>query len=694
MRQPSPRPRTRHTRTALAATAALVLTPVLAVPASAAPPTVIDIVDPIDVQDWENPDDMTWGDYTSVPGIDWADPSRRGSERDFNIALVLGDFSDQDFLITQAVGTHPFGNPQPIVHDLPREDVDDFYEDFLNTPNLLNNGHTLHEYWMEDSVGRYGVDLTAFGGYRLPGKLHEYGLAGTGQYGSGCPAGDSCNKSIRGDLGGAWRDEVGDEAADEFDLVFFLTAGHDESGTWQEFGEMMFSGPEDVSDRFGPPDPDLPNSVVTRYVSWTSWLAGSNHWPNAGGGSSTQAESSGAGVYAHELSHLLGIGDNYNNPYATTLSRSYSGIWDMLSRGSFNGPGGPHRRWVVPATEGGSMGSHHMLRNKIELEMVDEENVLRVTRDGLADSGLVIADVTAREVPLGEEFGRQGLTGLNIDLAADANGGDRSPACSLADDWRCDRGGYDNYTVEVVDRMGSDSFTPDDGVLLAKTKDRDRAPFIWVIDANPEDIELVDFVRPDGTDAMISLGDYRQLADGLFKAGTNSGSAAEYVDEANRLHLYVLDTHRDDEGVLHYTVAVRSLDGSGPHARAVEAADGNPSGLRPGFAATCTFPVTNAGEAVDVAGTQPDDVADAVDSDVMRVDVAATDGWEVWTPREVVGVGNGDTVDVPVTVLRHPGDANSTTVTLEVTSESDSSATDTATCTVRPSDTRRRPGRG
>ncbi|MBY5161604.1 M6 family metalloprotease domain-containing protein [Salsipaludibacter albus] len=683
-----PPPRTRF-RAVLATTGALVLTALLSVPAVAAPPTLDDIVDPVDPQDWENPDDMTWDDYTAVPGIDWADPSRRGSERDFNIALVMGDFSDQPFLITQAAGTHPFGNPQPVAENVAPEDVAQFYEDLLNTPNDLNNGHTLHEYWMEDSAGRYGVELTAFGGYRLPGKLHEYGLVGTGQNGAGCPAGDSCNKSIRGDLGGLWEDEVGEDLADSFDLVFYMTAGHDESGTWQEFGEMMFQTPEDVTDEFGPPDVSLPNWVVTRYVPWTSWLAGSNHWPNAGGGSSTQAESSGAGVYAHELSHLLGIGDNYNNPYATTLSRSYSGIWEMLSRGSFNGPGGPHRRWVVPATEGGSMGSHHMLRNKIELEMVDEEEVLRVTRDGLADSGLVIAEVTAREVPLGDEFGRSGLKGLNVDLRADGFGGDLSPSCSLNDDWRCDRGSFDNYTLEVVDRMGSDSFTPDSGVLMAKTKDRDRAPFIWVIDANPEDIELVDFLRPDGTPAMVSLGDYRQLADGLFKAGTDSGSQDEYVDEDNRLHLYVLDTRRDDEGVLHYTVAVRSLDGSGPHTRGVEAAAGAAEGgILPGFATTCSFPVTNTGEAVDVSGTQPEDVADEVDGDVYRLSAEATDGWEAWLPHELVGVDNGDTVDVPVRVIRDPQDAPRTTVTLEVTSESDPGVTTTATCTVRPGDTR------
>ena len=98
------------------------------------------------------------------------------------------------------------------------------------------------------------------------------------------------------------------------------------------------------------------------------------------------------------------------------------------------------------------MGAHHMLRNKIDLQMVDEEQVLRLTRSGLANSGLVFAEVTAREVPIGDGFGRDGLSGVNIAM----DGGDLSPACTVQEDWRCDRGGYDNYTVEVVDRMGSD----------------------------------------------------------------------------------------------------------------------------------------------------------------------------------------------------------------------------------------------
>ena len=81
---------------------------------------------------------------------------------------------------------------------------------------------------------------------------------------------------------------------------------------------------------------------------------------------------------------------------------------------------------------------------------------------------------------------------------------------------------------------------------------------------------MTDYVLPDGTAVPITLGDYRQLSDALFHAGTDSGSEYEYVDEANRLHFYVLDLKRDRKGVLSYTVAIRSLDGAGPNKRGVK----------------------------------------------------------------------------------------------------------------------------
>ncbi|XVU22920.1 M6 family metalloprotease domain-containing protein [Actinoplanes sp. CA-054009] len=595
---------------------------------------------PVDPQRYELPDTMTWSDYKPVPGTNWADPAVRGSERNFNGALVLVDYPNQPFVVTQPANSTIYGNPSG-VQNLTRSEVPQFYRDFLNKPGKLNRGHTIHEYWMEDSNGRFGIELSSFGVYQMPADSHEYGIEAQMQRGQGCPAGDVCNRNLRTDARAAWIAAVGEAEAAEYDFVFFLSAGQDESATWQEFGPMKFTTKEEVTDEWGPPDTALPNWNATRYVDWTSWQASANIWPNATQGSSLQAESSGMSTYAHEFSHILGVGDNYNNPYSVPARRDYSGPWEMLSRGTFNGPGGPHSRWLIPGTSGSSMGAQHMLRNKMKLGIASPDAVLRLSRDALATSGLVLTTVTARVVESG---------GINITL----DGGDRSPACDTAADPFCDGGGYDNYTLEVVDRMGFDSFTPDSGVLLAKTKNQDAAPFIWTIDANPQDIDKVDFVLPDGTPQKMTIGDYRQLSDALFHAGTNSGSDFEYADTANRLHFYILDRKRDRKGVLSYDVAVRSLDGAGPAARGVRA---YPDTARPSQGWTrCTIPVRNTGRAADV----------------FRVTAPGAT-----LPRAVIGVPAGHTSTVEVWTK----DTRRTAVTL--TSESNPAAKATTSCTTR-----------
>ncbi|XVQ12688.1 M6 family metalloprotease domain-containing protein [Spirillospora sp. CA-255316] len=617
---------------------------------------------PIDPQNYELPDTMTWDDYKPVPGTSWADPSRKGSIKNFKGAVVLVDYPDQDFVVTKAKNSTIYGNPS-LVGNVPRGEVARFYQDFLNKPQDLNRGHTLHEYWMEDSGGRYGVDLTAFGAYRMPAKDHEYGVENRMQGGTGCPTGDTCNRDLRADARAAWIADVGEDKAKEFDFVFFLSAGQDESSTWQEFGQMKFDSPEAVTPEWGPQDPALPNWVKTRYVPWSSWAAGSTIWPNAVPGSSTQAESSGMGVFAHEFSHILGIGDNYNNPYSIPARRAYSGPWEMLSRGSFNGPGGPHSRWTIPATGGGSMGAQHMLRNKLKLGIIDPDHVLQLSRDTLAATGTVVARVTARAA----DPGKGGLAGINLKLG---EGGDKSPDCREEEEPLCDGGEYDNYTLEVVDRMGFDSFTPDSGVLLSKTKDADDAPFIWVKDANPQDIDKVDFVLPNGTPQKMTIGDYRQLSDALFHAGNGSGSEFEYVDKANRLHFYVLDLKRDSKGILSYTVAIRSLDGAGPQRRDVKVDKGVARDAGSGWV-KCTMPLRNSGKGG----------SGHYASDVYRLSASVSeDGWQTWVPNELATARAGGQTSVEVWAKPGAGAERRANLRVKAVSESDPSKADTGTC--------------
>lgn len=649
---------------------------------------------PVDPADWVDQDDMTWEDYTAVPGAPagWADGTATGSVREFRAAVVLLDFTDQPLLVTQPPGSHPFGSPAEDFEPVAPEDAPQWWEDYLNTPTEANHGHTITEYWMENSNGRYSVDVDAFGTYTLPGKLHEYGLAGhapvTGPD-SVCPAGDDCTKDIRTDGFAAWYADQGDDVHEDYDVLFWVTAGHDESGTWQKFGDMQFATPEDVPAELGPPGAtegpvyndagnEIPSWAPTRYVPWTSWRSAATHWPNATSRgvipNSTQAESSGQAVFQHEMSHLLGIGDNYNNPFGDPPIRSYTGPWDMLSRGSFNGPGGTHLRWQVPNAGGASMGSHFTLRNKQRLELVSPEQVLGLSRSGLAADGVARATVQARSV------NREGdLAGLTVVLDDDGLGaGDRS-SCEAEgyvgeDAWRCDRGGYEGYSVEVVDRMGTDSFTPSSGVHVAKTKPVDRAPFVWTVDANPQDIGLTDFVRPDGTPVPVTVGDQRQLNDAMFRAGTRSGSQDEHVDEANGLHVYVLDRQRDADGVLSYDVAVRSLEGSGDQARgaALDLAGATAVPVDGGAAAELRVPMTNTGGAG----------VGASDGDVYRLSSAVDGGWEAVQPYDLLGATAGETVDVPLQLVRGPGGLGTATVT--VTSESDPGATATAEVAVHP----------
>lgn len=845
-------------------------------------------MEPIDPQVVTQAADQTWEDYQPIPGSPYADPTIEPSIERFNVALILTDFPDTPFVITQPQGSTVFGNPGPLAHDLPREAVPAFYVDWLNVPSAMNEFQGMNRYWMEDTYGKYGVALSGFGPYLLPGDQDDYfindfanssfcntqtravgaqsnvtdvqvvssasfdvgdivsgfgggfsrvvvakpdathlttapatiipnggsALAGATNIKvnsvAGLAAGDviqigfddrletrtilavgtagaagtgvdltepltfdhfqqtiirstvagpiasvadalflhTCGRSYRNETLVAWADHVSLEERQAFDNTFYVAAGQDESGTWQEFGEMKFTQTT-VPDEFGPPNPEIANNwAQTRYIPWTSWRSAATIWPSASGINSIEGEGSGMAVYAHELSHNLGIADNYNNPYAAPFQRAATGYWSMMSRGSFGGPGGTHNRWHIPSTLGTSLGSQHVVRDKIALGFLDPDNYVDLERMDLANSGLAVVELTARQV----DPGATGQTGVRIIL----DGGDQNLACTvftttlaapaaagdtviqvasganiLADreltvgtpakserhtiasvagttvtlgealirdhvsgedvSNRLNCSGnptFTNYTLEVTDQIGSDSFQADSGVLIAKNKTNTSscgsyACFAWVVDAHPEDINMVDFVRPDGTTQMVTTGDPRQLTDAAFHAGTKSGSLYEWEDTRNGLHFYILDRRVDEDGVLRYRVAVQNINGAGPHTRGVEVEAAEALNIAP-QAAFCEFPLTNTGEAAALGDLHPDEnEAVYLNNDVYRLAASADGaGWYAELPNALASAAFGETVTVPVYVSREEGSSTNATIELTATSVSDATKTSTATCAV------------
>ena len=225
----------------------------------------------------------------------------------------------------------------------------------------------------------------------------------------------------------------------------------------------------------------------------------------------------------------------------------------MMDRGCFNGPGGPHRRWVVPPTQGAFMPAGLMVRNRLENGFIDAI--------GAPDRG------PRRAWPRTASPWPRSRPGPSIRCpaptpASSSGSTARSPATSRRPSIRPripsrrERPNYAFYTLEVVQRIGYDSFTPDNGVLIAKNKDslrgRNGGPnefnsYIWVIDAHPEDIGVVDYVKPNGEKVMRTVADYRQLNDALFHAGLGSGSLCEWEDTPNRLHFYVVDLRKSED---------------------------------------------------------------------------------------------------------------------------------------------------
>ena len=169
-------------------------------------------------------------------------------------------------------GSEIAGNPIGI-GEIPREKLGEFWVDFLTKPQPLNNYRTINEYWRENSFGKWQIELDAYGPYRMDYNEFQYGLNEFGQRVNMPPG--YAPKNLRPEAVEKSQADIEASGVD-YDFIFILHAGYAETGVWQEFGEMMFLGPEDVTDEFGPPFDDMPNWARTRYVPWTSGTPAQN----------------------------------------------------------------------------------------------------------------------------------------------------------------------------------------------------------------------------------------------------------------------------------------------------------------------------------------------------------------------------------------------------------------------------------
>lgn len=330
-----------------------------------------------------------------------------------------------------------------------------------------------------------------------------------------------------------------------------------------------------------------------------------------------------------------------------------------------------------------------MVKNRLENEFITEDDVLTLSREGLARTGLAAAKVTARAV--------EPLPGTYAGIIVRLDGAeplDRTPEDDPATNpLSSGTPNYNAYSLEVVQRIGYDSFTPDNGVLLAKFKDEPRRgrnggpngfnSYIWVIDAHPEGIDMVDYVKPNGEEVMRTIADYRQLNDALFHAGPDSGSEYEWEDPYNRLHFFIVDLEKNGDGILSYTLAVKSLDGSGPQERGVDLAGPEEASVG-GPNTPVTFTLTNTGSAgASDPNLHSDDATAYLNSDLFRISASVEgEGWSGRILNALAAVEAGRSREVTVYISAGSGAAASGTITLQVTSESDPSKTASATVSV------------
>ena len=560
--------------------AALMILISVSVAWAAQPKGLDSMPEPIDPQSWMFSRDMTWDMWKDNTAFNWkTDGGKIMPQTVKKGLLVLCDFVDRPFVVCSPAGSEQMGNP--LIGDIPKEDLVEFWESFLNDPkdtynSGLNKGITISEFWQENTQGRWKIELDAVGVYTLPGFEFEYGLDTSMNHANDLPAGFTRRSGLNTlAINAAIADGVD---LDPYDFAFILHSGSTESGGWEEAGYMMFFDETTIAYEYSAKfridqmkaagitwanmaatDAWLAERPVpakgeagrgwwakTRYVPWTSWWAAAAIWSSSGSISlpgrtfrlSQQGETNGNGVFSHEFGHISTIADNYGS---SIEQRAYSGFWDLMCNGSMTGFGGNHTRYQIPNLQGGSIPAHMLTRTKRKLGFLDDNQLCNVNYAVLSSGTPVITEIYSRTTPVGDQFGAiypelaaindkvkagRAALGLRLYNFRDSKGRVLSSA-----DWESDTfngaNWYDNYTMEVIDQVGYDCHQSDHGVMICKNRETlsESVPYAWLINAHPGGLDTVDFYTPVGPNGEPSQpkpfrnNDSNHLSAALFHAG-------------------------------------------------------------------------------------------------------------------------------------------------------------------------------
>ena len=227
---------------------------------------------------------------------------------------------------------------QPWIDPIPRAEVAEFYRDFLGKPGPINHGQTINGYWIEQSRGRVGIPRRSTRSGRIGCRRTCSSTGSTSAVRPAAAPGATpatpawsrtptpCGRRMPAPASSpSTTSSCGSMPA--------TTSGR-VAGVRRD--EVRFGG---CIAGWGNPDTSKPRWVVTRYVPWTSWKAGQMQWgPRRCG--KVRAPDHHPRDRAFRVPHRR----QQQQPVRHTVPAGWIGTWDIMDRGSFNGPG-----WSAPA---------------------------------------------------------------------------------------------------------------------------------------------------------------------------------------------------------------------------------------------------------------------------------------------------------------------------------------------------------